>query len=966
MNYEKKYLKYKKKYVQLTKKQVGGAQDIRLFIKGEWVKGTQNHIDAFNNFKKSSSDTYEFDNNLSGDKHVSFSLKRKSKFGRIYLIENDAENPIVDFDDVKIFFVNQEPIEWINAFKYFRWAYFDFIFSDNKERRYYKWDKHETPKDAIDIPTSELVSGEVSVDYSTTAFDFTMYRNTDGSIYIIRKNTDTTIFPISDNDNYRNYLEEIFKKQTNTFSSKPITPQLISQRQKLLSDIIKQSSEALSNCVVPRDDSVWFDRVFGFHEMCPNGRSRVRDELRLLCKCEKKILIDKNGKEFNVGKPECLKLNDLMKNVKPPSSSLGKLTYTEVDGNIKKFHLDKQYAGSLFQVASQFNALEMVSPEYKPEMGITIYEHDKTQGPVCAMMCPYGTLYRNYFSMPDGMPQTEQNQINTLDELVKEFNLKLLYKNGYIFPSNESESNSIERKLFLHNDYNKAKGLVKYFIQYDTPVIDDKGTPLHTVSQIYCSALPLAYNTQTPFKETFTKMILEAVYLATFACAIEISQKKNARVNVFLTKVGGGEFGNPEIYINEAIEKAKNTYNDYPIDVFMVNYSPDTDLEESQLSISPSHQPLSSTQTSSYRISVDHTPSQIPTTSVSQAKISPRLTTSVSPVKISTIPTTSVSPASTPLRPPTYVPPAMTYQRPSTYVPPVMTYQRATTSVSPAKTLQRPTTSVSPVKISTIPTTSVSQATTPQRATTSVSPAKTPQRPTTSVSPVMTYQRATTSVSPVKISTIPTTYVSQATISPRPSTYVPPVMTYQRATTSVSPAKTPQRPTTSVSPAKTPLRPTTSVSQATTPQRPPTYVPPVMTYQRATTSVPQATTPSRVTTLLPAKTPSRATTSVPQATISPRQQTTYVSQATISPRPSTYVPPVMTYQRATTSVSQATISPRQQTKSVSQATISPRPITSVTQEELSSKQPIPFITHAITSPRPITTTITRTTTYNKK
>ena len=37
--------------------------------------------------------------------------------------------------------------------------------------------------------------------------------------------------------------------------------------------------------------------------------------------------------------------------------------------------------GALFQVASQFNLLEMVSPRVTPEDGVTRYQHDRTPDP---------------------------------------------------------------------------------------------------------------------------------------------------------------------------------------------------------------------------------------------------------------------------------------------------------------------------------------------------------------------------------------------------------------------------------------------------------------------------------------------------------------------------------------------------------------------------------------------------------
>ena len=56
------------------------------------------------------------------------------------------------------------------------------------------------------------------------------------------------------------------------------------------------------------------------------------------------------------------------------------------------FHRNPALCNSLFQVASQFNVLEMASPDIEPSAGITIYEHDRTQGPVCAIACPAGTV----------------------------------------------------------------------------------------------------------------------------------------------------------------------------------------------------------------------------------------------------------------------------------------------------------------------------------------------------------------------------------------------------------------------------------------------------------------------------------------------------------------------------------------------------------------------------------------------
>jgi hypothetical protein len=65
-------------------------------------------------------------------------------------------------------------------------------------------------------------------------------------------------------------------------------------------------------------------------------------------------------------------------------------------------HQSPKNAGALFQVASQFNLLEMVLPRVTPEHGVTRYAHDHTQGPACAIAAGAATIYRNYFVPVDG------------------------------------------------------------------------------------------------------------------------------------------------------------------------------------------------------------------------------------------------------------------------------------------------------------------------------------------------------------------------------------------------------------------------------------------------------------------------------------------------------------------------------------------------------------------------------------
>jgi hypothetical protein len=70
-----------------------------------------------------------------------------------------------------------------------------------------------------------------------------------------------------------------------------------------------------------------------------------------------------------------------------------------VTGDVRQMHRSPENAGALFQVASQFNLLEMTSYNVTPEQGVTRYKDDHTQGPACAIAAGAATIYRNYFAL---------------------------------------------------------------------------------------------------------------------------------------------------------------------------------------------------------------------------------------------------------------------------------------------------------------------------------------------------------------------------------------------------------------------------------------------------------------------------------------------------------------------------------------------------------------------------------------
>lgn len=75
----------------------------------------------------------------------------------------------------------------------------------------------------------------------------------------------------------------------------------------------------------------------------------------------------------------------------------GKLKVKNVVGGVDELIAADENRHSTFQVASQFNCLETMSPTQYPEEGVGCYAKDKTQGPACSIACGPATVFRNYF-----------------------------------------------------------------------------------------------------------------------------------------------------------------------------------------------------------------------------------------------------------------------------------------------------------------------------------------------------------------------------------------------------------------------------------------------------------------------------------------------------------------------------------------------------------------------------------------
>ena len=277
---------------------------------------------------------------------------------------------------------------------------------------------------------------------------------------------------------------------------------------------VKQYKTTKPTTEVLRND--WFTRLTGFSERAP-------EEVRKCIEVREGLITSQvNGMNYQCGRLEIVSLGVLRKRVATMGGRAGKLTISELVGDAKALHADVGNAGSVFQVASQFNLLEMVSPSVTPEKGIGIYESDPTQGPACAIACGAGTIYRNYFVDLNGqVGQSETNQVDCLADMGKALgnNANRLWKmrNGYALPSASGLKEVTARlQSMSETELDAIREKLQIGVQWDTQVTLKGGK--HLVTQVYCSALPVAYSgLASALWEPFARLVLEAAYEATLA-----------------------------------------------------------------------------------------------------------------------------------------------------------------------------------------------------------------------------------------------------------------------------------------------------------------------------------------------------------------------------------------------------------------------------------------------------------------
>lgn len=144
-------------------------------------------------------------------------------------------------------------------------------------------------------------------------------------------------------------------------------------------------------------------------------------------------------------------------------------------------------------------------------------------------------------------------------------------QNGYAFAT-ESGLKEIAERLSKCTEVERdeLRQELRIGVHWNTQVT--LGEASHTVSQVYGSALPVAYSPHSGESWTeFAKLILEASYEATFLAAV-LNSLLTGNNCLCLTLIGGGVFGDAQEWILGAIERSLNLLGGMPLDIAIVSH----------------------------------------------------------------------------------------------------------------------------------------------------------------------------------------------------------------------------------------------------------------------------------------------------------------------------------------------------------------------------------------------------------
>jgi hypothetical protein len=211
--------------------------DIKIKINNKWLPARDYQIEAFKKFQEP--DNFQRPLIIKLPNNISFTIYREKNKG-IYLKRDDNTiSPIADWNDVKVFLIDglvgmqssnwYGPANWGSARNYQTWAYYDYIYSNQKlqDIGYYSKETVNPPRGYIEIPLDGLEPNII----------FKISKNDNGSICYEKNNLERSRVRISDNNDERSGYLGYYRRMTDNSSFLP----------SYISESIQSSHNATAN-----------------------------------------------------------------------------------------------------------------------------------------------------------------------------------------------------------------------------------------------------------------------------------------------------------------------------------------------------------------------------------------------------------------------------------------------------------------------------------------------------------------------------------------------------------------------------------------------------------------------------------------------------------------------------------------------------------------------------------------------
>ena len=177
------------------------SDNIKIKLNNIWINANNDQKNAFLQFKCLNNHQIIL-NTINNNE---FTIARENN--ATYIIENNGSKyPIADWNDVKVFLIDNANPSWYNARDYQTWSYFDFLYSNDNERRYKTRNSNNLNHNYTyyEIPIHNLYSNII----------FRISRNDNGTIFYEKDDIHRTKVRISDNQYDRSGYMAYYRRLT--------------------------------------------------------------------------------------------------------------------------------------------------------------------------------------------------------------------------------------------------------------------------------------------------------------------------------------------------------------------------------------------------------------------------------------------------------------------------------------------------------------------------------------------------------------------------------------------------------------------------------------------------------------------------------------------------------------------------------------------------------------------------------